>query len=100
MAVHRRRVDAPRAPDAPQVSEKPLKPRVISAGIRICRLKAKSFEGEAGPHEPGGHLVLHVIVRKDDDFDARIQQRGDDVAPQEVDNRRSVVGGDEYTFGH
>ena len=47
-----------------------------------------------------GDLFPGLIVGKDDDLDARLEQRRDDVALQKIDDSHAVVGGDEDAFGH
>ena len=44
--------------------------------------------------------VFGLVISQNDNLHARLEQRRDDVALQEVDDRHAVVGGDEDLFGH
>lgn len=100
VTVHCLGVDAARAADAPQVGQQPLHARLDLFGVVVGLLEAQTFEGQARLAEARRDLVSGFVVGEDDNFNARLEQRRDDVALQEVDDCHAVVGGNEDSFRH
>ena len=100
MAVHGFGVDAPRAADAPQVGEQPLDTRVVGVGEFVRFLETQTLKREPWANEALRDAIFGLVVGEDEDFNARVEQRWDNVALQEVDDCHAMVGGDEDFFGH
>ena len=70
----------------------------LVVGLRL--FQAQALDGETWPRKLRRDALADVVVGQLNDFDARRQQRGDDVGLQEVDDGHAVVGGDEDFFCH
>ena len=93
-------VDAPRAADPPQVDEQRLDAGVYGLGVLVGFFEPQPFEDKPVLPKALGDAIFGLVVGEEDDFDARIEQRLDDVALQEVDERHAVIGDDEDAFFH
>jgi len=77
-----------------------LQARADPFGVVVGLFEAQTLEGQPRLGETRRDLVFGFVVGEDDDFNARFEQRRDDVALQEVDDCHAVVGRDENAFGH
>jgi hypothetical protein len=100
VAVHGFGIDTPRTAHASQVSEKPLNTRAERAGVFVRLREAQSFKGETRACKALRNAVFGFVIGQDDNFNASLEQRRDDIALQEVYDCHAVVGGDEDFFGH
>ena len=100
MAVHGFGVDAPRAADATEVGEKPLEAGGDGVGVVGGFVEAQAFKREAALRDARCEMRDQRVVGEEDDLDARVEERRDDVALEEVDDGHAVVGGNEDAFGH
>lgn len=91
-------IDAPRAADTTQVDEQRLQAGLDGIGVFVGFFEPQAFEDETILPEALGDAVFGLVIGEEDDFDARVKQRLDDVALQEVDECHAVIGDDEDAF--